>query len=210
MSRENRPSPSVSAALHPNEEHRGNDGHAYQSVPDKNGVFRWRKLKATDTSGPKPNSRRKGKGKADDLSNAMFGAFYGNPVIHYSDKVMEKLPRTKLAHWKAFLVAKSRLEAEGVEVRLVPLALDAERGIWWQDYPMDYVERYCPIDDWNAPYLVVIIKVDDNGHYLQTTPIAIDHGSIQRSVKSTLMRIIGAHKWFRWSGKEASRMFIEF
>lgn len=46
MSRADRPSPAMSAKLHPNARKKGNDGNMYESVVNKNGVYRWRKAKA--------------------------------------------------------------------------------------------------------------------------------------------------------------------
>jgi hypothetical protein len=39
-----RPAPSAHAADHQGKVKRGNDGESYRSVPDKNGVYRWRKV----------------------------------------------------------------------------------------------------------------------------------------------------------------------
>lgn len=47
----NRPSPSVSATVNEWKTKMGNDGNLWQSKPNKNGVFSWRKISAKHCSG---------------------------------------------------------------------------------------------------------------------------------------------------------------
>ena len=132
--------------------------------------------------------------------------FYNIPVIHYNSRIMEKVSFTQAVHWREFMKTKKILEKEGMVIIIVPLSLDTETQVWWTDYPGDYVREY-NLNPKNLPELIVTIKVDKQGHYIQKFPIYVDHMDIKKTLKKKLLETF-KYPWFSWSRKEKDRMII--
>ncbi len=143
----------------------------------------------------------------DTFSDEIWKAYFDIPIIHYSDRIMANLPRAKKNKWNKFLDAKVKLEALGIKVNIVPLSLDKRQKIWWVDYPHSYVERFKLNPD-QSPELTLVIKVGDDGRYIEKYDIAIDHFGIQRKLKRQVLDILSEHEWFVWNKKQQTRMFI--
>jgi hypothetical protein len=59
----------------------------------------------------------------------------------------------------------------------------------------------------NLPYLLVVLKIDDNLKYDALRPIYINHDRIEGRVKDLVLEL-RKYSWFEWDGEEESRMFI--
>jgi len=138
-----------------------------------------------------------------------WNTFYNIPVVHYSDRIMEQQPPRARQRWHQCLKIFQKLEAEGILVHLVPLSYDHKTQGLWSDYPDDYVAH--AVQDGESrldqPHLNVVLKIDDEGHWLADT-IMIHHFGIRKALKKQLISVFSRYQWLVWNGKASRTMEI--
>ena len=170
----------------------------------------------------------------DDLPDKLsWRTFYGIPVVHYSDKIVSRLSLRRRTRWQRALEAFKKLESAGIRVYIVPLSLDHQTGTWWMDYPGDYIAHGLGEPEYyQHPYLMVVLKIDDEGYLLYDKPIFINHSGLNTpkfivtktgksksrklnphyeagmARKQAVMDSLGKYSWFAWDGSIKHSMKI--
>lgn len=120
-----RPSPAYHANDCPNQQKTGNDGEMYESVADKNGVYRWRKAKKT-------SPRRPARG-----SPARPPAFRADIDAYHRALPGYKAPVNDVSFvWKALPSLRRDLKALHVKLHVIPWSKHSvtgfEKEVWAQ------------------------------------------------------------------------------
>lgn len=161
MTTKPRPSPTAHAADHKNKVLTGNDGNRYRSEPDKNGVYRWKKVtatkrasaKATGKSATKRAARKPTTKRAAKTAARKKPASGKSPPKRpraaklsrsYVERGALAKPRTYLMHdngSRPFKVTvsskrvdvfmKPRNSEEGAEHSVLVLTIPGFQGYWW-------------------------------------------------------------------------------
>jgi hypothetical protein len=96
-----RPSPSAHAADHKNKVRKGNDGKAYVSVADANGVYRWRRVAVREKAATKARTTGAGRGTRSSAARDRSAARPARPAAG----------RSAAAH-RALLAARKKAEGK--------------------------------------------------------------------------------------------------
>ena len=197
--KKDRPSPSQSATLYKvGTIKKGNDGNLWVIAENKNMVKRWKLYKM-----------EKDRKKLSTLNG--FGIV---PVD--SSKLEKVIKKSSNNVQKIYTIIKNKiipgLEKLGLVADIVPLPL-SNQGVYWTDYPSNYLKEKHGDNWFNNHWLYFIIYLDKTGQSLGTyQDIKIHYLSMNGSTKIKVIKLFkdALRDKYKWNGNNNTAMTIYY
>lgn len=183
---------------------KGRDGVWYMVAPRADGTQFWRKAPTR----PARKSSRAQKRQPDVLS--WYTVRAPRPRWTKWDAGLPVRARQRLRHLRGPVFKK--LRTAGVLAEIVPLPLDAQRGLYWVDLPGDYFRAKHPTaDEEGIPYVIAVLCLEADASALRRRYVTFDHAGIKRAVKKTLLPIMreAFDAAFAWDGSYSHGMRLD-
>lgn len=208
-----RPSPSESATLYKvGTKKKGNDNNIWIIVEDKNSIKRWKlykkptKIKKDDSSKTKLTPERKVLSVLD---------FYD--VLQVNDAQLETVTNRSSDNIRNIykIIKKNiipQLDKLGWSTDIVPLPL-SKKGIYWTDYPYDYLKEKHGEKWFNRPSMYFIIYMNKDGQSLNLNRnIKINFSHMNKDMKIKIINLFQntLSDNYEWSGDNNDVMTIYY